>query len=174
MAIQLRARGSTDPMYAPARDVAYLFTGVIKTVNMLLEDKEDPVLTPLLKAHGITLDDLGEAAGAYCRFMNSAHQDPDATVEVALEKAGWFQVKPLARLAYMYYVGTCMTATFFRGVREVCDADQAKPMNNIAQNLWTVKRVAIYARMTPWQRFVYRWFRPYRRLLWKRHQIKKD
>ena len=161
-------------MYAPARDVAYLFTGVIKTVNMLLEDKEDPVLTPLLTANKITLDDLGEAAGAYCRYMNMAHQDPNLTCEAALTQAGWFMVKPLARLAYMYYVGTCMTATFFRGIREVSNADATHPLNTVAQNLWTVKRVAIFARMTPWQRFVYRWFRPFRWLLWQRHKIQKD
>jgi hypothetical protein len=173
MALQLRRKGSNDPLYAVARDVAYLHDGVIHTVNMLLEDREDPILTPLLKANRITLDDLGEAAGAYCRFMNSAHKDPAATVESCLVKAGWFEVEPLARLAYCYYVGTAMTATFFHGIREVSDAEQDKPLASIQQILWTVKRVAILARMTRWQRFLYRWVRPWRKYLWKKHKIEK-
>ena len=174
MVLQLRKKGSDDPMYAPARDVAYLYPEAIAIVNRTLEDSKDAIVRDLLKTHDISLGDLGEAAGAFCRFMNSAHRDPKADAELCLTRSGWFHCKPMAQVAYMYYVGTCMTATFFRGIREVTELGKAPSLVTIEQIGWTVKRMLIFARMSPWQRFLYRWCRPWRSWLWRRHRIKKD
>lgn len=169
--LQLHRRGSSDPLYAPARDVVYLFPNIINKANALLEDACDPNVQALLDQHQITLDDLGEVAGAFCRFMNGAHENPEESVEDVLRRCGWFETKPVARVAYMYHIGTCTGATFFRGIRDVVSLGE-RTLASIEQIQWTVKRVILLARMGRWQRWFYRWWAPYRRKLWRKYKIK--
>lgn len=171
MAMQLRRRGSNDPLYTPARDVAYLYDSALRTVAGLLEDGSDPTLGSLYQLRGTTMDDLGEAMGALCRFANLAHEDPQEDVEQAMRRAGWFHVDPAARVAAMYYVGTCMTATFFHGIRDALMQGQPT-LASIQQLSWSMKRLMLFVKMSRWQRWKYRWLRPWRNKLWKHKKIR--
>ena len=170
---QWRHRGSKDPYYTPSRDITQFFPDLVKMVAILLEAEVCGPLHDWCKASGVTMDDLGEAAGAYCRFMNLAHEVPEESVEEGLRRAGWFKVKPEAQVAYMYYVGTVTTGTFHRGIRDITELGGSASVS-VMQLRWAAKRAALVCSMSSWQRFVYRWFRPYRWLLWRRHKIKGD
>jgi hypothetical protein len=160
-------------MYAPARDVTYLFPEVVKAVAGMLEDEKEPDIHDWLKDKGVTMDMLGDAAGAFCTFMNLAHEDPKENMERALERAGWFKVPAPARFAYVYYLGTCMAGTFFMGIRDVIRLGQPT-LATIEQLGWAAKRARLYTRMSRWQRFLYRWFEPWRKSRWRKHRIRES
>jgi len=168
--LSLRHQGSTDPFYAPARDVAYLYPAACQVVAAMLEDGRDAAIRQWCEQCGVTVDDLGKAMGAYCRFLNLAHQRPEETIEGALERAGWFKESRAAQFAILYYVGTAMSATFFEGVRDVVRLG-GSPLDSVQHLMWAAKRVLLYSRMSRWQRFCYRWFGPWRRFLWRKFKI---
>jgi len=106
-------------MYAPARDIAYLYPQIVEGVeNRLYEGPFEP-LSEYLKAQGVSEDDLAETIRVYCLFLNSAHQVPKQSVEQCLEEVGWFAQPAPARIAVMFYLGAAMTGSFFQAIRDV-------------------------------------------------------
>jgi hypothetical protein len=120
-AFNLQARVSErDPrFYNINRDVAHNFKLVARHVAARLEDGAWPELNELLQARQVTQDDLGLACQAFCLFVATSIEDPQADMEAALDRCGWSQVKPEAQVAVMAYLGTVLLGMHFAGVREV-------------------------------------------------------
>ncbi len=115
--LQLRPRGTDAIPYAPARDIVYIMPDIARVAADRLEDRRFEAMHSWLDAEDITLDDLGEACGAFCRFMTTAHENPDESMDDVLKRAGWYDVKPPARVAWTFYTGAQLTGMFFNGVR---------------------------------------------------------
>lgn len=111
--------------YAPSRDVVYLWPMVLTSVADRLEDRSDRFLHAWLDEQGVTTDDLGAAMGAYCKFMEHAHCEPDKNVVDMIRDSGWWECRWEARHAVMFYAGVMMTGIFFRGTRDVTLAGAA-------------------------------------------------
>ncbi len=116
----LQARMSEgDPrLYSPSRDVAHNFQAVMEMVAGRLEDGAWPELDAHLKDNDISMDDLGEACAAFCSFVGDSVATPDASMEEAMQAAGWFDCKPLAQVALLSVLGTVYAGIHFVGVRE--------------------------------------------------------
>lgn len=150
--------------YAPSRDIVYLFPSVLNAVADRLEDAPFAPLHALLRERGVTLDDLGEAMGAYCRYMNASHQNPDQKMWDVLEESGWNKCKPEAQIAVMYYAGVLMTGTFFKGVRDVVPLGGKAP-TPVTELMNAAKRLDAFLTMPWWQKWLYRKVKWLRRLL---------
>lgn len=134
MTLQLRPQGTESVPYAPARDIVYLFPGIVQNVATRLEEERFPVLHKWLKERNVTSDELGEACRAYIEFMQTAHLDPDENVHETLERVGWFKVRDEARIAYIFYVGAQLTGTLWAGLRDtsVITDDALTDINRLA------------------------------------------
>jgi hypothetical protein len=55
-----------------------------------LEDNAWPELDEILKREGVTLDDLGEACGAYCKYLTVAVTAPEMSMHAGMELSGFF------------------------------------------------------------------------------------
>jgi hypothetical protein len=101
------------------------------------------------------MHDLGEAAGAYCRFITDAHTHPERNISQALAEAGWSACKPEARIAYLFYVGALMSGTFFRGVR-AATPEGGERIPEVEELLESAEECLYRMAMPPWSRWLYR------------------
>lgn len=150
--------------YAPSRDVVYLYPSVLSSVAARLEDAPFQPLHEWLDREGVSLDDLGEAMGAYSRYMNMAHQDPDKKMMDVLLDSGWEDCKWQARVAVMFYTGIMMTGTFFQGVRDVVP-EGGETVTPVLELQHAAKRLDWFIAMPAWQRSLYRKYKWIRNLL---------
>jgi len=116
----IQARMSeTDPrLYNVNRDVAHNFKRVAELVAGRLEDELWPELSEIVKREGVDQNDLGLACEAFCKFIGTSIEDPGADMQTALDRCGWFKVKPAAQVALMSCLGTVILGMHFSGVRE--------------------------------------------------------
>lgn len=150
--------------YAPHRDIVYLFPSVLQNVAARLEDAPFAPLHKILRERGITLADLGEAMGCYCKYMNASHQDPDKKMWDVLEESGWNACKPEAQIAVMFYAGVLMTGTFFKGVRDVVPLGGKTPAA-VSDLIGAARQLDAYLAMPRWQRWLYGRYKWLRQLL---------
>lgn len=153
--------------YSPARDIAYLWPNLLSTVADRLEDEQEPTLHEWLKSQGITMDDLGEAAGAYCKYINLCHSDLDSNMTECLEKSGWFEVKSEARIAYLYYAGALLAGTFFKGIREALPAEGDWKPPVLDELDKAARQFEAYVSAPPWKRWLCRKSKLFRRLFFR-------
>lgn len=118
MTLQARMTADDRRLYNPARDVAHNFQEVMNLVASRLEDFAWPELNAVLEREGITLDDLGEACGTYCRYLASAAQEPNVSMAESLARSGFMGCKPAAQVAVMAMLGTCYAGIQHAGIRE--------------------------------------------------------
>lgn len=118
MTIQARLSANDPRLYNVNRDVAHNFKDVIKLVGDRLEDGTWGDLNDLLGDHDVSLDELGEAHGAFCRFLVMSGTNPKAGMEDALREAGWFDLRPEAQIGVMATLGSVTLGIHFAGIRE--------------------------------------------------------
>ena len=165
--------------YAPSRDIVYLLPDIMANVADRLEDEHFSELHSLLKKKrwfrrkGITMDDLGEACKAYITFMKTGHEDPDKNIDDVLRDAGWYKVKPEARIAYTYYVGAMMSGTFFRGIRDVTP-ERGETISQVKDLRAAAEQMELVCRLGWFRRVLYRWSKWYRRITNKGRSIHKE
>lgn len=111
--------GPGQPMYSPARDIAYMYPQIVQGVENRLYEGPFKPLSEYLKSQGVTEIELAEAVRVYCLFLNSAHKTPGQTVEQCLEEVGWMSQPPAARIAVMFYLGGALTGSFFQAIRDI-------------------------------------------------------
>jgi len=158
--LQFRPTGESGPMYAPARDIVYLYPDVIRSVNERLEAEADRDVTQLMKQHGVTLDEMVDVAHCYARFLESAHDSRQhRNIVDALRASGWFLQPAMARLVYMYYVGTCVTGSLFQGIREVTESGSSPPPEARCSSLRSaMRRLLLVSKMSERSRkWYFRW-----------------
>lgn len=156
--------------YAPSRDLLYIYPDVLRNVADRLEDAPFKPLHDWLKERDVTLDDLGEAAGCYCKYMNAAHQGVERTMWDILEKSGWNQCKWEARVAYMFYVGILMTGVFFKGVRDATP-EGGETISQVKALIAAGRQFDAYLSLSWFEKWLYRRFKWLRRLLMRTHGI---
>lgn len=118
----MNMRGHVDMRrYSPSRDIAYSYrTALGAAFEGLEEDKADPFTARFLRDHGVTEDQIGDAAVALARYYNIAAGDPELRNPFdALKKCGFLDLPSAVQLAVMARVGQVMTGMAFMGVREV-------------------------------------------------------
>jgi hypothetical protein len=116
--MQARMSSSDPRLYNPSRDVAHNFQQVMLLVSAQLEDKVWPDLNQLLEREGVSLDDLGQACGAYCNYLVNSKDDHSLEMEEAVKKSGFLDCKPAAQIAVMALIGTCYAGIHHVGIRE--------------------------------------------------------
>lgn len=159
----LQIRGTVK--YAPSRDIVYLLPDIIQTVAQRLEDQPDPGMKALMEEHGVTLDELGEAIGAYIRFIMDAQKGPAANMIQALEDSGWNQVRWQARVPIFYYTGGIITGAFFQGIRDATEPND--PVISQVTDLLSAGRLLdAYLSMSPLARWFFRRIKRYRKFVY--------
>lgn len=156
MTLQARMTADDRRLYNPARDVAHNFQEVMNLVAGRLEDYAWPELNEVLSREGITIDDLGEACGAYCQYLASAAQEPNVSMTESLTRSGFTKCKPAAQVAVMAMLGTCYAGIQHAGIREASVGGEG-PM-------YTVADLIIYAEKFRAQLGQSRWRRRWERL----------
>lgn len=170
MTVQMRPRGSQGLFYSPARDIAYLHRDVALDVAKRLDQHLFPPLHAWLETAGVTDNDLFLANEAYTKYLLYIPENPNEQIVDVLQRAGWFDVKPEAQIAYMFYVGQAVSGSFFPALRDVLKAEDEPPIR-IKQLVTAGRRLKLIMSMSRWTRFWYRWLRPLRRW-WRRcHKI---
>lgn len=160
--------GVGEVKYAPARDIAYLYPSVLSNVADRLEAEAFKPLHEMLLREGVTMDDLGAACEAYALFTNMAHQT-DKPMAQAMEESGWLAVHPLARVAYMFYVGAMIGGTFYTGIRDACPKDEHPSVLTLTKLVKDAKAFVAYTSAPAWMRSFIRRFRWFRCLFYRVH-----
>lgn len=151
----LNARMSADDrrLYNPSRDVAHNFQDVMNLVAGRLEDHAWPELHEILKREAVTMDQLGEACGAYCTYLASAADEDkqDWLMTKSIQESGFFDCEPAAQVAVLAMIGTCYAGIQFGGIRE-CTVDGEGPLQTIGDLMEHAKEFAAYQGMPRWKR----------------------
>ena len=101
MTMQARMTANDQRLYNPSRDVAHNFQQVMEMVAGRLEDYSWTELSEVLKREQTTMDDLGEACGAYCDYLATSAKMPHWSMYDSLEHCGFFKTKPAAQVAVL-------------------------------------------------------------------------
>lgn len=151
MTMQARMSADDRRLYNPSRDVAHNFKDVMNLVAARLEDEVWPELTALLKREAVTMDDLGEACGSYCRYLASAVEEPNLPMQQSLDKAGFLNCKPAAQIAVMALIGSCYAGIQFAGVREATINGEG-PLQSVGDLLQHAQHFQEHLGLSRWQR----------------------
>jgi hypothetical protein len=127
MTVQARLSEADMRLYNVNRDIAHNFGDVVREVAARLEDERWDALAAYLREHEITMDQLGEACAAFCKFVGGACDDPKENMEQVLRRCGWFDVPEEAQIALMAVLGTVLSGYFFAGVRDAAVAEDGGP-----------------------------------------------
>lgn len=123
MTLQIRPKAGSgevyDVAYNPARDIAYLYPNIVQMAETMLYEGRHKLLHEWLDCEEVDPDDLAKTIRAFCETLNAAHQNPDETLEDIMERTGFADCPQPLQVALMYYIGTMMAGTFFKGLRDV-------------------------------------------------------
>jgi hypothetical protein len=156
MTMQARMTANDQRLYNPSRDVAHNFQQVMEMVAGRLEDYSWTELAEVLKREGITMDDLGEACGAYCDYLATSAKMPHWSMYDSLEHCGFFKTKPAAQVAVLAMIGTCYAGIQYAGIREATVGGEG-PLATIEELMVHAQRFREYTGMSRrrrrWERF---------------------
>jgi hypothetical protein len=136
MALQFRTKGSSDPMYNPARDFAYSHLTMVRCVIEAFNSDRWPEIFDTLCA-AVPRNSLGsstahedecwvkllEAKDVYCSFINICCEDPEETYEDVIARSGWGDVGGPYKFAWLAMLGVVMTGQLFVGLRDTTAYD---------------------------------------------------
>ena len=152
--LQARFSEHDSRMYNVNRDLAHNYKRILEVVAARLEDGTWEELDVHLKENDVTMDDLGEACAAFCRYVASATTDKKSSMFEGLTNAGWFECKPLAQAAYLAVVGTVVAGMAHRGIREATLGEDG-PALRVGDLTEAGERCLKALRVPRWKR---RWF----------------
>lgn len=123
MTLQIRPSSSAPinkRMYAPNRDLAYNFPGVVEAcLDHLSQADWDTWFGGFLQQAGVSQEDLAVTAKSLGDgFVNFADDNIKSAYE-ALDAAKFFDGHPAAQLAICAKIGQAMIATYFVAMRDV-------------------------------------------------------
>lgn len=153
MTIQARMSPEDKRLYNPSRDVAHNFQQVLTLVAERLEDAKWPELDEVLKREGVTVDDLGEACGAYCTYVGSAATEPQLSMFEGLTRSGFLRCKPAAQVAVLAMLGVCYAGIQHAGIREATIQKEG-PLNSVADLLVYADKFRKHIGMSRWRRWL--------------------
>lgn len=153
MGLQARMSEGDARLYNPSRDVAHNFKEVMELVAGRLEDEKWPELAELLAREKVSMDDLGNACAAYCRYVASA-ADPDSVrkpMQVSLLESGFFECHPTAQVAVLAMIGTCYAGIQHVGIREATINGEG-PLATVGELAQQAKRLQRFMGLPRWLR----------------------
>jgi hypothetical protein len=158
MSGSLQARfNEHDPrLYNVNRDLAHNYKYVLELVAARLEDGTWKELDALLEQNDVSMDDLGEACAAFCRYVGSATTDKESNVEEGLRNAGWFECKVGAQAGYLAVLGTVIAGMAHRGIREAT-LDEEGPALKVGDLTEAGDRCLAALRMSKFKRRWLKW-----------------
>lgn len=161
MTIQFRPKDSPDSrMYAPHRDLAYLFQSLaVHAANQFDESNLPNGIWPWGSVGPFTDADLEKAAEAYYGMLPMAWTDPMTPPEELISKSGLDAADPKAVTAILAAIGLTTTYAFIKGIREATrtPADAAFLSQEIPQGLQKIRRAVARPRLIRWVRAARRW-----------------
>jgi hypothetical protein len=156
MTLQARMSAEDRRLYNPSRDVAHNFQQVMELVAGRLEDRDWVELNKILHRENVSMDDLGEACGAYCQYLANTVNSPNLSMFNSLEQSGFFKCKPAAQVAVLAMIGTCYAGMHYVGIREATIAKEG-PMQTIGELVKHSEQFRRYIGMPRWKRWFLKW-----------------
>jgi hypothetical protein len=153
MSIQARLSKEDPRLYNPNRDVAHNFRQVIERVAGRLEDKLWPDLTAILKREKVSMNDLGDACAALCKFIVPDSDEMKLSMQECLDRSGWFRTPGGAQVAVMAILGTVLLGYHFAGVREATIQGEG-PVLSLQGLAERGEEAARYVALSPWRRTI--------------------
>lgn len=160
--------------YNPARDITHLLPALIKAVGERLEDGAFAPMDKWLAEAGVTMDDLGEAAGAYFKFVAAGVQSPTKTMTEVLEESGWENVRWEAQVATMYYVGAMLSGSFYKGAKDANSPEYRHVQFFVADMAEAGKAFERFTSRPWWKRWLMRKSKMLKRLIHRSEGIYRE
>jgi hypothetical protein len=150
MSVQMKVSQNDNRLYSPDRDIAHNFKFVVTKVGDMLTDEHWPALTKLLKDHGVTTDQLGDAHRAYIIYVATTAQHPKEKIQHALQRSGWADVPEIVKIAHQAYIGLIMTGMWYYAARDASlGADTSVDAKTLVEE---GDRIARLMRQSWWRR----------------------
>lgn len=128
--LQARQPGGDGRWHSPDRDLAYAWPCLTQAaLDQLAPANWKPWFEEYFKFAGVTEADIGAAAAAYAKFFGNVCAPGVDTPRQALERAGWFDLKPAAQVALFMKLGQVATMAFFTAIRDVTPLNEAPPVD---------------------------------------------
>jgi hypothetical protein len=164
----------TEMRYSPSRDITHLLPAVVKAIGERMEDGALKPMDVWLDGLGVTMDDRGEAVRAFFAFMIDGVQSPTKTMTQALDDSGWSNVRWELQVAVMYYVGAMMTASFYKGAKEINAPDQPHVKFFVADMVEAGKSFERYTSRPAWKRWLIRKSNMLKRLIYRSEGVYRE
>lgn len=104
--------------YAPDRDLINAYPQAIDLAVKRFNAKSWPELHELAEANGVDWEQLCDTMYAFTEFMVTSIDDPSVTMEEMMRRSGFFEGKPMARVAVMAMIGSVVIGQLYHAVRE--------------------------------------------------------
>lgn len=132
MTIGYKQKDSSGPLYNPERDYAYITPTLMCQAVENMEADDNGELRDWRTKENITAAEIVKVtealANAQRDFVNSA--DPVASLQQALERYGFYDMRLPVRLLLLANIGEIIVGAWFQAVREVTIVGQESPAQN--------------------------------------------
>jgi len=149
--LQAKIKPEYERWYSSNRDLAHNYPTILELTIDRLCDRQWPELADFLSVHGVTDDDLGRVCQAYCEYVLSIRDRPQATLEELLQASGFLRQPLVAQMAFLAMMSTVVTGIHFRGVKEAT-IDGHGPMIALSELADYARRASEFIGTSPWRR----------------------
>lgn len=115
--IQIRPQAGDRRQYAPDRDVAHVFPGMIASGLELLVNAAWWPANDVKGKLGTSDQDVVAVAEAIMRFTEAVHDSTVFDMPAALEKSGWLACDTGAKVLFLACLGYAVQCMYFHGAR---------------------------------------------------------
>lgn len=116
--------------YGPHRDIVNCWDTIVEQVSYAIEEARwEPWFAQILATDGATEQDLVDAAAVYLEHMIKTADPEVKSIEEALVSSGWADLKPSARLVFMYSLGLTASRWYFTLIRDANVVGAVLPKN---------------------------------------------
>lgn len=132
MTVGFKPKDGNGVYYHPERDFAYITPTFMKQAIENMSAPEQPEYLEWKKQNNITEAEINAAAVALADaqhdFIDEA--DPVSSLQQALQRRQFFNLRTEVRLYIMAMIGEVMVGAWFKGVREVTQVSEESPVQN--------------------------------------------
>ena len=132
MTVGFKPKDARGPHYHPERDFAYITPTLMKQAIENMSAPEQPEYLEWKTANNITEAEINAAAVALADaqhdFIDGA--DPVSSLQQALQRRKFFDLRDAVRLYMMAMIGEVMVGAWFKAVREVTQIGEESPAQN--------------------------------------------
>lgn len=142
MSLDYRPRGSSGPMYNPERDLAHITPTVMKAaISQLDRGNRLPHVQAIIDQHGITEEQLGEAAAKFAESQNLYVYTKGIAVPQDAFLVTGFDVLPTVLQDLIFAaIGRVLTGAWFFAVRRVTIVGEEMPAAEALAEMLSVGR----------------------------------